>query len=390
MYLKFDLKNREGIVRISNPPASASNPSTQPLPCTSPFPSSKKLCRSCSVDIEDPVNHSTHGTPRTKVESPKSLKNIPVKQISFDDSMNLKGSKTSLSSVGLQFTIDPGLIDSNHTTSSTSSRKSSIKSIIIDKIKIVKRVNSESECACHSGTSMIPPNGWRTRSVSLASSSPASNANNPNHVFVRSISKLKLRNDSSFDANSQISLPRLESHHSSSDEDWFEQVEEKIIAIAGPDSETDSTSERGKKSKRKPGAIGDDNENFGSTSCFRMSKYQMSEQAPLNNNTKPTKSSNSKLTNIMNALRKQHRNSIIREEDVEKLGASSTLGESREKSDKIGEKSDEVEKGEKEIDERTDDELIESGKRKKKKRKKRKDTEEGERRKTCHPCCSVS
>lgn len=336
------------------------------------------------------MNHSVNGTPRTKVESPKSLKNIPVKQISFDDSMNLKGSKTSLSSVGLQFTIDPGLVDSNHTTSSASSRKSSLKSIIIDKIKIVKRVNSESECACQSGSPpAVPPNGWRTRSVSLASSCTTSNANNPNHIFVRSISKLKLRNDSSFDANSQISLPRFESHHSSSDEDWFEQVEEKIIAIAGPDS-----SERGKKGKtRKTGTIVEDSENFGSTSCFRLPKYQghasSLEDAPSNNNAKPAKSSNSKLTNIMNALRKQHRNSIIREEDAEKLGASATLGESREKSEKVSQGS-EVEKSEKENEERTDDELIESGKRKKKKRKKRKETEEGERRKTCDPCCSVS
>ncbi|KAI5713472.1 hypothetical protein M8J76_000114 [Diaphorina citri] len=398
VYLKFDLKNNEGIVRISNPPSTQH--STAPFikslsSSSSSSNSSKKLCRSCSVDIEDPLVNAggPGGVPpiggasglsaRTKTESPKSLKNIPVKQISFDDSMNLKGSKTSLSSVGLQFSIDPNLVDSNHTTSTTSSRKSSIKSIIIDKIKIVKRVNSESECSCQGlagGKEKAAP-GWRTRSVSLASSSPTSNANNPNHIFVRSISKLKLRNDSSFDANSQISLPRLESHHSSSDEDWFEQVEEKIIAIAGPDNS--DTKEKRSKVSRRSDSLGEDGETFGSTSCFRLHKAASSEASPYritsgNYNSTATgsgkaggKSTNiSKLSNIINVLKKQNRNSIIKEEDAEKIGASTMLGEKSEHEPQANlevEKNDVQEGG----DEATGDELIDSQKTKKRKKKKR-------------------
>ncbi|XP_026685998.1 uncharacterized protein LOC103518378 [Diaphorina citri] len=422
VYLKFDLKNNEGIVRISNPPSTQH--STAPFikslsSSSSSSNSSKKLCRSCSVDIEDPLVNAggPGGVPpiggasglsaRTKTESPKSLKNIPVKQISFDDSMNLKGSKTSLSSVGLQFSIDPNLVDSNHTTSTTSSRKSSIKSIIIDKIKIVKRVNSESECSCQGlagGKEKAAP-GWRTRSVSLASSSPTSNANNPNHIFVRSISKLKLRNDSSFDANSQISLPRLESHHSSSDEDWFEQVEEKIIAIAGPDN-SDTKEKRGKVSRRSD-SLGEDGETFGSTSCFRLHKAASSEASPYritsgNCNSTATgsgkaggKSTNiSKLSNIINVLKKQNRNSIIKEEDAEKIGTSTMLGEKSEHEPQANlevEKNDVQEGG----DEATGDELIDSQKmkkrKKKKKRRKRKcERGDGEGRKYCDQCCSIS
>uniref|UniRef100_A0A8D9ESD0 Uncharacterized protein n=1 Tax=Cacopsylla melanoneura TaxID=428564 RepID=A0A8D9ESD0_9HEMI len=439
VYLKFNLKNHEGIVRI----APSTSPSSPPL--TTPAPPLNKLgpvCRSCSVDTEDPLLvPSLPAQSARVVDSPKSLKNIPVKQISFDDSMNLKGSKSSLSSIGLQFSIDPGLVDNNHTGSNASSRKSSIKSILIDKIKIVKRVNSESECACVNS----PPTqaqSWRTRSVSLASSSisAAGNVNNPQHVFVRSISKLKLRNDS-LDAShtSQISLPRLESHHSSSDEDWFEQVEEKIIAIAGGTGNGPDDGKSRKMSRTSRGSLeerGDSAGGFGSTSCFRISKTSSgggeSQSPPYRataGHVKPVKTSpaSSKLSNIMNVLKKQQRNSIIREEDGEKsaekmggstrseklLSASKTekLGSSR--SEKLGssrseklsgstslnekenneveeqeklkiEKSGE-EKGEedeednmKEGDEEVGEELIEGKKRKKKKKRGSEEDEEEE------------
>ncbi|KAL1449763.1 hypothetical protein WDU94_002240 [Cyamophila willieti] len=426
VYLKFNLKNHEGIVRIA-PHSSSPLTTTQPLP--SPL-HKLTLCRSCSVDIEDPLVLPS-ATPSASVDSPKSLKNIPVKQISFDDSMNLKGSKSSLSSVGLQFSIDPGLVENNHSGSNVSSRKSSIKSILIDKIKIVKRVNSESECACVNN----PPQqvqSWRTRSVSLASSniSTSGNVNNPQHIFVRSISKLKLRNDSldASNAASQISLPRLESHHSSSDEDWFEQVEEKIIAVAGNAGDGKSrkisrTSRGGLDGERETGG-------FGSTSCFRISKTDDAQSPPYRataSHVKSGKSSpaSSKLSNIINVLKKQQRNSIIREEDgeksAEKMGGSTRSEKlSASKSEKLGssrseklsgstslhekeneekekgaieKKSDEEEEDMKDGDEEVGEELIEGKKRRKKKKKRKRkegEGEERERRKYCDQCCRVS
>lgn len=380
VYLKFDLKNNEGIVRMTSPPSSTS-PSSHPFlksfsSSSSSSNGSRKLCRSCSVDIEDPLVKTSAASETPRHDSPISLKNIPVKQISFDDSMNLKGSKSSLSSVGLQFSIDPGLGEGQ---SNSSSRKSSIKSILIDKIKIVKRVNSESECSCPAPVT----NSWRARSVSLASSSPAAspgNANNPHHVFVRSISKLKLRNEGgSLDThNSQVSLPRLESHHSSSDEDWFEQVEEKIIAVAGEG-----------KSRAE---VGTDDEAFGSTSCFRLHKTQLTSPYRVGEGNceaqkvKKMSTSNSKLNNIISMLKKQNRNSIIREEDVqsEKAAGSASLGE---KSGGEVEEKDVVEEVEGDVE--TGDEMVDRKSRKKKKKKKRK-RKEGERRKVCEGCCSVS
>lgn len=84
---------------------------------------------------------------------------------------------------------------------------------------IVKRVQSasfvevprvgvmrQSACRCTSESQ-----GWRARSVSISSRTP----NN-----WRSNSRVRLISDS----NLQNSLLRLQSHHSSSDEDWFEEV----------------------------------------------------------------------------------------------------------------------------------------------------------------------
>ncbi|XP_075211072.1 inositol polyphosphate-5-phosphatase A [Lycorma delicatula] len=129
--------------------------------------------------------------------------------------------------IGLQTSIDhiekPRLNSLKEDSTVNSHRSYSInaqEATIIERY-VVKRVNSASivevprigalkqgSCRCLSESG-----GWRTRSASVSS------RNN-----WRSNSKVKLISD----PNLQSSLLRLQSHHSSSEEDWFEEINDEI------------------------------------------------------------------------------------------------------------------------------------------------------------------